>query len=299
MKFVVGFLLASVFLYNSFAQEVTGNNTLKVLSFNIRCATCEDSGSINHWSKRKERVFQIIDKYDPEIIGLQEADIGQIRDIANEFKDYKWVGKGRDDGKEAGEFTAVFYKRDRLLLNNAYTYWLSETPSVPSKGWDAAFRRTVTAALFKDSRTESSFCIINTHLDNVGVTARVESAKMLRKTAAEYSPDFPVIITGDFNCTEDSKAYDILTVGQSKSDSLHPGKDDIPLFNSQYLSETPHTGGKITFNGFGSNTEIENPIDFIFVNNRVKVLSHKIITDLPDGLYPSDHYPVIIEIVCK
>jgi endonuclease/exonuclease/phosphatase family metal-dependent hydrolase len=299
MKFIVGFILASIFLCNSFAQEATGKNTLNVMSFNIRCASCENSSSINNWSKRKERVFQIIEKYDPDIIGLQEAEIGQIRDIANKFEAYKWVGKGRDDGKEAGEFTAVFYKRDRLLLNNTYTYWLSETPSVPSKGWDAAYRRTVTVALFKDSRTESTFCVINTHLDNVGVTARNESAKMLRKTADEYSPDIPVIITGDFNCTEDSKAYDVLTVGQSKLDSLHSGTDNIPLFNSQYLSETPHTGGKITFNGFGSNTEIENPIDFIFVNDRVKVLSHQIITDLPDGLYPSDHFPVLVKLVCE
>ncbi len=299
MKFIVGLLLTSIFLFDVFAQEITGTNSLRVMSFNIRCAACEDSSSINHWSKRNERVFQIIDKYDPDIIGLQEAEIGQIQDVANKFQEYKWVGKGRDDGKEAGEFTAVFYKQDRLLLDNTYTYWLSETPSVPGMGWDAAYRRTATVAILKDSITENSFCIINTHLDNVGVTARIESAKMLRKTAGKYSPDYPVIITGDFNCTEDSKPYRVLTADRSELDSLYPGKDNIPLFNSQYLSETPHTGGKITFNGFSSSAEIEKPIDFIFVNDRVKVLSHQTITELPGGLFPSDHHPVLIEIICR
>lgn len=299
MKFIVSFFLVSVFLCNSFAQEVTGTDTLRVMSFNIRCAVCEDSSSINHWSKRKLRVFQIIDKYDPDIIGLQEAEIGQIRDIANEFEGYKWIGKGRDDGKEAGEFTAVFYKTDRLLLNDTYTYWLSETPSVPGKGWDAAYRRTLTVALFNDSRTQSPFYIINTHLDNVGATARIESAKMLRRTAGEYSPDYPVILSGDFNCTEDSKPYKILTANESEPDSIYPDLESSPLLNSEYLTETPHTGGKITFNGFGSRTDIKNPIDFIFVNDRVKVLSHQIITELPDGLYPSDHFPVLIKLVCE
>lgn len=299
MKFVAAFFITLLFLCNAFGQEITESNIIKVMSFNIRCSPCEDSSSINHWSKRKQRIFKIIEKYNPDILGLQEADTGQIYDIVNRFNGYKWIGKGRDDGKFAGEFTAVLYKRDRFLLNDTYTYWLSANPSVPTKGWDAAYKRTVTIAVFLDLENESALCFFNTHFDHIGRTARIESAKLLRKYVREYSTDYPAILTGDFNFTENSRGYKVLTSGKSDPDSTDPQMADNPLLNSQYVSERLHTGGNITFNAFGKKTDIENPIDFIFVNERVKVESHQIITWLPEGLYPSDHFPVLVKVVCK
>jgi endonuclease/exonuclease/phosphatase family metal-dependent hydrolase len=300
MKVAIIFSLMFLFLSPSFGQDITDDQYLKVMSFNIRCASCEDSSDINHWSKRKRLVFQLFKKYKPDIIGLQEAEIQQIRDIENEFEDYEWIGKGRDDGKEKGEFTAVFYKRKRFDPWEYNTEWLSETPRVPSKGWDAALNRTVTDILFNDRKSEQIFCFFNTHFDHVGETARVESAKFLRKKASEYSGGYaPVIITGDFNFTENSEGYKVLTSSSLELDNLNPAIEYKSLLNSEYISEQPHSGGKISFNAFGRATDIISAIDFIFVNEEVKVMSHRTITDTLEGLFPSDHYPILVEIVFK
>ena len=300
MKVAIIFYLISLFLFPSFGQDKTDDQYLKVMSFNIRCASCEDSSDINHWSKRKQLVFQLFKKYKPDIIGLQEAEIQQILDIEKEFAEYKWIGKGRDDGKEKGEFTAVFYKWKRIDPWSYDTEWLSETPSVPSKGWDAALNRTVTEAFCRDRKSERNFWLFNTHFDHVGETARVESAKFLRKKASEYSGEYlPVIITGDFNFTENSDGYKVLTSGPLKLATLNPNAEYKPLLNSEYISEQPHSGGKISFNAFGKATDIKSTIDFIFVNDEVKVISHRTITDTLEGLFPSDHYPILIEIAFK
>jgi len=280
-------------------QEKNDEKILRVMSFNIRCGSCEDSSDINYWGKRKQIVFQLFKKYNPDIIGLQEAEIQQIKDIENEFEDFMWFGQGRDDGKEAGEFTAVFYKWKRLDPWSYDTDWLSETPEVPSKGWNAALNRTVTKAIFYDSKTESLLCFFNTHFDHIGNTARIESAKLIRKNVDEYSPFYPAIITGDFNFTEDSEGYKVLTSNKFEMEDLSPTVNYKPLLNSQYISEQPHYGGKITFNAFGKTTEFKKAIDFIFVNEQVKVLSHRTVTDTLEGLFPSDHFPVFVEIVFK
>ena len=287
-------------IFQCFGQEKNDETILRIMSFNIRCGSCEDSSDVNHWSKRKQLVFQVLKKYNPDIIGLQEAEIQQIKDIENEFEDYKWIGKGRDDGKEKGEFTAVFYKWKRFDLWSYGTAWLSETPEVPSKGWDAALNRTVTDVHFADTKSKRTFWFFNTHFDHVGETARIESAKLLRKKSIEYSGGYePVIITGDLNFTENSEGYKVLTSNKLGMEELSPAVNYKPLLNSLYISEQPHHGGKITFNAFGKMTDIKSAIDYIFVNEEVKVLTHRTITESSEGLFPSDHFPVLVEIVFK
>ena len=299
MKYGFIFYLVSVFLFQSFGQEKIDDKILKVMSFNIRCGSCEDTSDVNHWSKRKIRIFQLLNKFEPDIIGLQEAEIWQIADIDSEFNDYLWLGKGRHDGEKEGEFTAVFYKEKRFHAQDNFTYWLSETPDTPSVGWDAALNRTLTAVLFYDYLNEGIICFFNTHFDHVGETARVESAKFLRKIVTEYSGKHPAVVTGDFNFTKESEGYKALTSGELEVENT---KDDLkyePLINSEYISEKPHTGGDTTFNAFGRETDIKSAIDFIFVNDKVKVLTHQTIIDVPEGLFPSDHYPVLVELLFK
>lgn len=300
MKSVFISCLLLIVQFYSFSQDKDNEKILRVMSFNTRCGSCEDTIDVNHWSERKNRVFQLFKKYDPDIIGLQEAEIWQIKDIEKEFEEYKWIGAGRDDGKESGEFTAVFYKWKRFNPWEYDTYWLSKTPDVPSKGWDAALNRTVTEVLFRDHKSELNFGFFNTHLDHMGEIARIESAKILRKKANEYSGGYlPIIITGDFNLDENAEGYKILTSGELEIEELYPSVKYEPLLNAQYISEKPHYGGKITFNAFGKKTDIESPIDFIFVNKYVKVLTHRIIADTLEGLYPSDHFPVLADILLK
>ena len=300
MKSVFISILLLIVQFYSFPQDKDDEKILRVMSFNIRCGSCEDTSDVNYWSERKGRVFQLFKKYDPDIIGLQEAEIWQIKDIEKEFEEYKWIGAGRDDGKESGEFTAVFYKWKRFNPWENDTYWLSKTPDVPSKGWDAALNRTVTEVLFRDHKSELNFGFFNTHLDHMGKIARIESAKILRKRTSEYSGGYlPVILTGDFNFDENAENYKILTSGELEMEELNPSVKYEPLLNAQYISEKPHYGGKITFNAFGKKTDIESPIDFIFVNRYVKVLTHRVIDDTLEGLYPSDHFPVLVDILLK
>jgi endonuclease/exonuclease/phosphatase family metal-dependent hydrolase len=299
MKYAYIFYLVSVFLIQSFEQEKVDDKILKVMSFNIRCGSCEDTSDVNHWNKRKFRIFQLLNKYEPDIIGFQEAELWQLTDIGNEFNDYLWLGKARDDGKEKGEFTAVFYKEKRFHAWDNYTYWLSETPDEPSNGWDAALNRTLTVAMFYDYMNERIVCFFNTHFDHVGNIARTESAKFLREIVTEYSGKYPAVITGDFNFTEDSDGYDIITSAEFKVENPIDDFQYKPLVNSKYISEKPHTGGDTTFNAFGKGMELKSAIDFIFVNDKVKVLTHQTIIDVPEGLFPSDHYPVLVELLFK
>lgn len=299
MKYAFIFYLMSALLFQSFGQEKVDDKILKVMSFNIRCGSCEDTSDINYWDKRKIRIFQLLNMYDPDIIGVQEAELWQIIDLESEFNEYSWLGKGRDDGEDEGEFTAVFYKEKRFHAWDNYTYWLSETPDTPSVGWDAALNRTLTAVLFYDFKNEGIVCFFNTHFDHVGETARVESAKLVRKIVTEYSAKYPAVVTGDFNFTEDSEGYKVLTSGELAVENPIDDLKYKPLKNSKYISEQPHTGGDTTFNAFGKETDIKSAIDFIFVNDKVKVLTHQTIIDTYEGLFPSDHYPVLVEIVFK
>jgi endonuclease/exonuclease/phosphatase family metal-dependent hydrolase len=277
-------LIAITFSHSNLAQS--DEHTIKVMSFNIRCAACEKESDINHWSKRKYLTAELIKKYNPDLIGLQEAEKSQIDDLFDLLDGYKWIGVGRDDGKETGEANAVFYKTDRFNIEQQNTLWLSETPEVPSKGWDAAFNRTVTIAKVEDRKSDKHFYLFNTHFDHVGETAKLESAMFMLNEIKSVNEIFPVVLTGDFNSIPGSEPYKQLT-----SDSV--------LFNAREISEQPHFGGIVTFNGFGKTMTIGNTIDYIFVNDRVKVISHGIITDFIDEKYPSDHYPVLAEIILK
>lgn len=277
-KLIVVFLLL-LLCSTIFAQS----ENIKVMTYNIRCGYCEDSSDVNHWSKRKFLVAYMIKSHNPDLIGLQEAEQFQIKDLVKMLDDYDFYGVGRDDGKDKGESAAILYKKNRFVPEEQKTLWLSETPGLVSKGWDAALNRTVTILKLKDLKSSEEFYFLNTHFDHIGEKARTESSRLIVNEINKFSNNLPVILSGDFNCTSKSDGYKIIT---------------RTLSDANFISQKS-IGGNISFNGFGKEIQPDNKIDFIFVNDKVEVLNHIIDTTTYNGLYPSDHYPVISEVKLK
>ncbi|HCY74366.1 MAG TPA: endonuclease/exonuclease/phosphatase [Ignavibacteriales bacterium] len=280
MKNIVVVFLILLLSTTVFAQT----ENIKVMTYNIRCGYCEDSSDVDNWSKRKYLVAYVIKNHNPDLIGLQEAEMFQVNDLIEMLDEYDWYGVSREDGKEGGESTAILYRKNRFIPEEKQTLWLSETPKIVSKGWDAMFKRTVTIIKMKDLISSKEFYYFNTHFDHIGETARTESSRLLINEIGKYLADYSIILSGDFNYTSSSEGYKIIT---------------SRLFDSKSISKTENTGGNITFNGFGKEIQPDNKIDFIFVNDKTKVLNHTIDTTTFNGLYPSDHYPVIANIILK
>lgn len=280
MKNILFFLL--LLGINQGVQSQNNSDVIKVITFNIRVAIDE---GVNSWDNRKELVASIIKTYGADIVGLQEALKTQLDDLATLLPDFVWVGVGRDDGAEEGEFSAIFYKKERFEILENSTFWLSETPDKPSIGWDAALKRVVTWAKFKDKETGKIFYHFNTHFDYKGVMARLESANLLNDKVAEIAGKIPAIVTGDFNFKSDFGGYKILTGGRKNY-----------LFDTQKIAKIDSSSSNITYNRFGQFLEEGNKIDYIFIKNNIEVDKHKIIMDTFNGRYPSDHMPVFVEL---
>jgi endonuclease/exonuclease/phosphatase family metal-dependent hydrolase len=258
---------------------------IRVMTYNIRFAGDEQVEGINAWSKRKSLVASMIRFHRAEIVGLQEALKLQLDDLVDLLPDYAWVGVGRDDGAEGGEFSAIFFNRKRFEILNHSTFWLSDTPEKPSKGWDAAFPRVVTWAKMKDTQTDRTFYLFNTHLDHRGKQARLQSVVLLKNKVAELAGELPVIITGDFNFRPESEEYKIITEN-SRGD----------FADAMVVSRYEHHGSYVTFNDFGRSIVDGNRIDYIFVRNGVGVVQHGILADTFEGRFPSDHMPVVADV---
>ncbi|WP_313599372.1 endonuclease/exonuclease/phosphatase family protein [Epilithonimonas vandammei] len=273
-KLFFGLLMASKLF---FSQD------LKVMTYNIRLSL--ESDKENSWNNRKQETMALMSYYHPDYFGVQEAIPQQMIDIKTNLKDYDFVGVGRDDGKNQGEYSAIFYDKSKLDVLKSGTFWLSETPEKPSKGWDAAYNRVCTYAFFKIKKTGKQFLAMNLHFDHVGNVARVNSAKLILEKIKKLNPkNVPLTLTGDFNLTDDSEPIKII----SKS-----------LDNVFYHSKKTHYGPKGTFTGFDINTIPQDRIDYIFVKG-FEVLSNRTINDRRENLlYPSDHFPILAEINFK
>ena len=251
---------------------------LRVASYNIRYNNPDDGE--HAWPYRKERVASTIQFNGAHLVGMQEVLKNQIDDLTTLLDGYQWIGVGRDDGKEAGEYAPIFYRSDRLELLDSGTFWLSKNPDIPgSKDWDAALTRIATWAHFKDVHTDSTFYHVNTHFDHRGEVAREKSAELIAHRAQRMAGGLPVVVTGDFNFTESAAGYEALTE---------------TLEDAYYATEEPHHGPTGTFSGFEVGaTPLENRIDYIFVQNGVRVLQHAILSDHWNGAYSSDHLAVV------
>lgn len=253
---------------------------IKVMTFNIRYDTKDDG--INQWSNRKERAAEMVKYNEADFVGMQEALISQIKDLQERLPNYSWIGVGRDDGKEEGEFSPIFYNKKKFTLHKNNTFWLSDSCDKVGFGWDAACRRVVTYGYFKENKTGKMFYVFNTHFDHKGQIARRESAKLVLRKIHEIAGKKPAILTGDFNAIPDEEPIKIL-VDES---NLHK------LIDSEKISKTPHFGPYSTFNGFKGEEITDRHIDYIFVKNGIKCLKHATHSDAWGGLYPSDHFPV-------
>lgn len=257
-----------------------------VMSFNIRYDNPGDSA--HAWPYRKEMVASTIKFHEADLLGLQEALEHQVQYLDSALTEMDWVGVGRDDGKSQGEFSPVFYNKNKFELLDWGTFWLSETPDEISVGWDAALPRIATWSKLLLKSSGDSMLYINTHFDHRGEKAREESAKLIRAKANELAGNLPVVITGDFNATPDSAPYAAMTEGEDMDDAYA-------------LTVLPHHGPGSSFSGFVTTEPLQENrrIDYVFVSPDVKVLKHAILTDSNNNAYPSDHLPVFAEVSLK
>ncbi|HMN88539.1 MAG TPA: endonuclease/exonuclease/phosphatase family protein [Saprospiraceae bacterium] len=282
-SFLFGFTLLTMSL---FAQS----EALQIMTFNIRFDNPDDG--YDAWPHRQQMVKSMITYNEVDIVGLQEALRSQLDDMARLMPAYEWFGLCRTDGttnpEPDNEFSAIFYRKEHLERLDGATFWLSETPEKPgSKSWDAAITRIVTWAKFRDRRSGQVFFLFNTHFDHVGKVAREQSAHLMMERIAAIAADAPVVLTGDFNCTETEAPYRVVTNANAQR----------RLYDAMLVSKTPHHGPLSTWSGFNFPGVPGRRIDFIFVNDRVQVWKHAILSDSWSGRFPSDHLPVLSRVV--
>nr|WP_297783652.1 endonuclease/exonuclease/phosphatase family protein [uncultured Allomuricauda sp.] len=270
MKNIFFILLAIGSLLNVQGQ------TIDIITYNIRYDNPDDAP--NNWDNRKEFLISQLNFYGPDVFGIQEGLIHQVKEIDNGLEEYDYFGVGRDYGDERGEHTAIFYNTKRLTLMEQSTFWLSTTPEKPSKGWDAALPRTCTYGVFENKSDGEKFIVFNTHFDHVGVKAREESSKLILEKINELNTkNYPVVVTGDFNLESNSPGVQVIL---TKMADTHIAAGENAF------------GPDGTFNDFEFNRPVERRIDYIFVSDAFEVIKSAILSDSKDTQYPSDHFPV-------
>lgn len=252
----------------------------RVMSFNVRCAD-DPEGSINN---RAQIVTAILDQYAPDSFGVQEATPKWLGKIDKALGDrYDRVGESRDFFGPFSEYSCVYYRKDKFNLLDSGTIWLSETPEKKySVSYDSACRRIATWAVLEDKQTGAKYTHLNTHLDHVLESTREAQAQVLLTKMTELQKNGNVVCTGDFNTAESSTVYADMTA--VTDDTKHSAKN---------------SDKGITFHGYGTRKDNNDPIDFIFVTKDTKVINYKIIRDTVQGMFPSDHYPIVADVVVK
>ncbi|HVU83876.1 MAG TPA: endonuclease/exonuclease/phosphatase family protein [Puia sp.] len=294
------FVLATSFLY---AQR------LNVATYNLRYANHGDSLNGNGWGARCPVIASLIRFHDFDIFGTQEGLFHQLEDLKGNLPGYAYTGIGRDDGKNGGEHSAIFYKVSKFSLLKKGDFWLSTVTDRPNKGWDAVLPRICSWGQFRENKTGFTFFFFNLHMDHIGVVARAESAKLVLEKIRELAGTAPVILTGDFNVDQTSEPYRLL----NSSDLL---RDSYDLSAFRYALNG-------TFNNFKTDGKTDSRIDHIFLSKPFKVRRYGILTDsyrspavdtatatsanFPKEVSlsaytarePSDHFPVMVEIEVK
>lgn len=264
------------------ALLVTATASLKaqsfnVASFNIRYDNPKDSGNL--WINRAPVVANLIRFHDFDVFGIQEGLKNQLEDISTALPGYASYGRGRDDGKEAGEHSTVYYKKDKFNLVKSGDFWLSETPNTPGKGWDATCCNRICSWVYlEDIKTKKKFYLFNVHFDHQGIIARKESGKLMVQKIKEIAGNEPVLLTGDLNGSRESEWY-------------------LTIANSGLLKDA-YSGVKFPYENNSSSNGFRVPrgmavIDHIFMSKQFTASKWGILTDTYFGKYPSDHFPVM------
>lgn len=259
----------------AFAAETSIN----IVTYNIRVNSPGDGE--NAWPNRKDKVAGLLRFHGADLFTIQEALPEQMDDLAERLPEFDHVGVGRDDGKRGGEHVAIFYNKKRFTKIDDGVFWLSETPERPSLGWDAARNRTCTWIKVKDSRTDKAFFVFDTHIDHKGRVAKQEGIKLILARMREINKEnLPLILAGDFNLVKNSRL-------------IQPVLSVLSDARDKSISE-PY-GPEGTAAGFAVK-EKASTIDFIFINDKVTVLRHGVLSDTFGLYHLSDHMPVLAEI---
>ncbi|HOO25843.1 MAG TPA: endonuclease/exonuclease/phosphatase family protein [Clostridiales bacterium] len=247
---------------------------MRVMSFNLLCGG-EGENTVR---KRRGIATEKILELKPDLLGVQEATPEWMRWLKAKLSDYAFVGVGRDDGKKKGEYSAVFYLKDKFDLLDSGTFWLSETPDKVSQGWDGVCKRICSWALLQEKSSGKKLAHMNTHLDHKGFLARKNGIGLILEKARELD-DYSLVVTGDFNLFEGSEEYEWLMAGTLK--------------DSKFLS--PQTEDKGTFHGFGEDGDMKVIIDYVLVNDKFKPQTYRIVSEGVNGRAVSDHHPVCVD----
>ena len=279
MRNLFALFLAALIMLPQAAQakkENEGTEGLKVMSYNIRLGSANDG--TNSWSLRYTATGDMLEDQAPDVFGVQEALDYQVRYI-NEMCGYEYVGVGRENGKKEGEHMAIFWNKKSVSMLKWGTFWLSETPQKPSKGWDAACFRTATWALMKDKKTGRKFYFVNTHLDHEGKEAQKNGLKLIVDRIGEINPEgYPMVLTGDFNM---------------KPDDPNLAELDSKMQSTRKIAAV--TDNHDTYNGWGRGSGI---IDYIYVSGFSSCPEYQtVVKRYRDRKFVSDHYPVSARLI--
>lgn len=263
--------------------SLLAEEAVNVMTFNVRYDNPGDGP--NNWKFRSARVAGMFADHSISLAGLQEVLHHQLTELKRRLPGFEAVGVGRNDGKRAGEYAPVFYRRGEFELTRQQTIWLSETPAkIGSKSWDSSLPRIATLVWLTQRQTGKKILVVNTHFDHRGVVARQQSAALIgRHVTSENSDRRAVIVMGDLNCLPDSKPYKAL--------------ERAGLADALSITRQAHKGPLSSWNGFGMSVEQGRRIDFVFVSSRVRVHSHQIDDRMFMGRFPSDHCPVITSVM--
>lgn len=256
---------------------------LLAMTYNIRLDTPADGDDA--WPHRRNFLIAQIAVMRPELLGLQEVLPHQKRELETALPDYLFVGVGRDDGREQGEFAPLAIDRRQFRVTEHGTFWLSPTPDVPSLGWDGAFKRMVTWARITRRADGDRLLVLNTHWDHVGTVARMQSGAIMREwIARNRRKGEEVIVMGDFNAGADEPSVQQLTVDAGKG---------AVLADARTAAAMGSFGPRISFNGFDPFPREGKLIDHVFTSAAIAVRAHGVIAQHENGRVASDHFPVV------
>ncbi|MFM6935312.1 MAG: endonuclease/exonuclease/phosphatase family protein [Flavobacteriales bacterium] len=274
-------ILFSILFTFSVSGQLSAQSSILLMSYNIRYDITTSNAS--PWTERHEAISAQITNHHVDIAGLQEVLVHQRDQLLKDLPEFESIGLGRDDGVNAGEFAPIFYKKARFTVLKSGTFWLSPTPEIPSKGWDAALNRICTYAEFIDRQSTDTFWVFNAHFDHVGEVARMKSVELImaKMKEMETGKQKALIFCGDFNLNDDHPT--IVFLQSQMKDALHVAKQVKTKMNR-------------TFNNFDLKTPASKRIDYIFTNEKVSVQSFETIVESFGVSYPSDHFPILTKL---
>ena len=254
------------------------SSDLRVMSFNIRNSHARD------WEARKGLVYEVIRDYAPDVLGLQEANSFHLKELSNEFPEYGQVGEGSMGGSK-GQHSAILFLEERFKLTDSGSFWLSKTPTQPSKSWRSAHHRICTWAELLVRETDRTLYIYNTHMDDGSREARENGTRMIMEHIQGEVQTTPFVFMGDFNAPEDSEVLKIIKGNSEARQNLR-----IQMVDS-FRVLYPDRENVGTYNGFTGQSDGPK-IDYIMVRPSMKVIEASILQTNREGRYPSDHFPV-------